>query len=360
VLLVFAVRYIFQLGLNLSKNKFFGSFEKFSSFQTYDKLYKKEAFRFLNMICIIALVVFSIMGIFSATHREIAKEALDCVLRRVTLRKCETGLDKRLKAQITGKLMRRYPRLGKRLYKHFELVTWVFLILFFVSIFYSGQGLYFFAKYGNCNGPNSDAFCIFDPLNTMGGHQDPDVCVIPGAETDNLLELVGDISGHPFIGSEDLAVTVVEFGCFSCPNTKNAVPAVKKVLEEYEDRIHFVYIDFPLRHHDYAWESSVAAHCVWIEAPELYWDYHFKLFENQEELSEESLKSFALELGVEEERFDECIDGSEGEAMTQEDFQTGTDSNVYGTPTFFINGQPLVGAVPFKDFKELIDEELER
>ena len=57
------------------------------------------------MFCLIALIIFSILGIFSATHRQLAKEALDCVFRRVTLRPCNTGFDKKVKGKVIGKLL---------------------------------------------------------------------------------------------------------------------------------------------------------------------------------------------------------------------------------------------------------------
>ena len=115
------------------------------------------------MICFIALIVFGILGIFSATHRKMAKEAFDCVFRRLTLKPCESGLDKRMKSHITGVLMRRNQKIAKFTYKNFEAISWLFTILMVFSIVFSGIGIYNYVAYGNCNGPHSDEFCIFDP-----------------------------------------------------------------------------------------------------------------------------------------------------------------------------------------------------
>ncbi len=52
------------------------------------------------MPCVVALVVLSIMGIFSASNRALAKEAFDCVFRRITLRPCPTGFDEKIKARV--------------------------------------------------------------------------------------------------------------------------------------------------------------------------------------------------------------------------------------------------------------------
>ncbi len=65
------------------------------------------------MICVIALIVFAVLAVFSAKYRPLALEAFDCVFRRLTFRKCKSALDKRLKSKITGKVMKRHAGLAK-------------------------------------------------------------------------------------------------------------------------------------------------------------------------------------------------------------------------------------------------------
>ena len=64
------------------------------------------------MICILAMVVFGIMGIFSASHRKLAKEAFDCVFRMITFRPCNSTFDQRMKGKIVGKLINKSPRMS--------------------------------------------------------------------------------------------------------------------------------------------------------------------------------------------------------------------------------------------------------
>ena len=71
------------------------------------------------MFCIVAFAVLSILGIFSATNRALAKEALDCVLRRVTLRPCNTGFDEKIKAKILGSVITRSEVAARFLNKYF-------------------------------------------------------------------------------------------------------------------------------------------------------------------------------------------------------------------------------------------------
>ncbi|MBC8500748.1 MAG: thioredoxin domain-containing protein [Nanoarchaeota archaeon] len=306
------------------------------------------------MICVIALVVFGVMGVFSVKHRIIAKEALDCVLRRVTLRKCETGLDKRLKAQITGKLMKRHPMTGKQIYKHFELISWIFTILLVASIFYSSQGIYQFVVYGNCNGEDSTGFCPFNPEATGDrGHSD-------FRDKTALKPEVVTTDDDPWFGNPEAKVTIVEFGCYKCPYTKEAAfNVVKKLYEEYQEDVYFVYRDFPLSIHEYAHEPSLSAQCVFEQSREKYWDYYFKLFENQKVLSNEVMRDIVFALGLDIEQYDECFSSEKYSEELDNDYKDGFLAGIYGTPTFFINGkEALVGPRPFKEFKKIIKQEL--
>jgi hypothetical protein len=126
------------------------------------------------MICVIAMIVFGVMAIFSASHRPLAKEAFDCVFRRITLRSCQSGLDVKLKAKLVGSLMRRNSRFARPAYKHFEVISWVFVVIFFVSLIYSGVSVYNLIVHDNCVGPNADPEeCIFVPNNEAVSCGDP-------------------------------------------------------------------------------------------------------------------------------------------------------------------------------------------
>ncbi len=118
------------------------------------------------MICFIALIVFAILGIFSAYYRRLAKEACDCVFRRLTFRRCSSNLDERLKSSITGKLMQKNIWLANKVYKNFELLSWIFVILMIASLFYSAYGLYNYVQYGNCNGQDG-GICIYNNINKV-------------------------------------------------------------------------------------------------------------------------------------------------------------------------------------------------
>lgn len=85
---------------------------------------------------------------------------------------------------------------------------------------------------------------------------------------------------------------------------------------------------------------------------------HDKLFENQASLSVENEKKWAREIGLDGEKFDSCLDGGKYSEVVNKDVSYGSSLGVSGTPSFFVNGIPLSGALPYQSFKQLIDKEL--
>jgi hypothetical protein len=114
------------------------------------------------VVCIIALVVFAFMGIFSAKYRGYAKEASRCVFRMVTLRPCDTNFDEKVKSKITGKLIMRSPKLAGFVYKRFRELSWIFMIVFIVSFVFMAAGFYNLAIYGTCDSAHPET-CVFNP-----------------------------------------------------------------------------------------------------------------------------------------------------------------------------------------------------
>lgn len=307
------------------------------------------------MICLIALVVFGILGIFSATHRKVALEAFDCVFRKITLRKCRTKLDEKLKSQIVGKTLAKNPKAGKFLFKYFEIISWIFTILMIVSLVYSGYGAYNYIRYGNCNDPN-EQFCIFNSLidkNPLIKEQTPS-CSVNGANTLATKLNVPNVANREFIGNKDAKVTVIEFGCYSCPYTRQSQKVVDKLLKEYKDKIRFTFIHYPISSHKNSMESAIASECA--RQQNKFWDYHELLFETDLEKADFLIYADSLNLNVDD--FKKCLKMEQAMNTVNNDIKLGNQSGVYGTPTFFINKKPLVGPQSLKDFRRLIEEEL--
>ncbi len=311
------------------------------------------------VLCIIAAIVLSVLAIFSASHRKLAIESWKCVFNMVQLRPCETGFDEKIKAQVVGAMMLHSKTLARFTYKYFTLLSWIFVILSLVSMFFFVQGIYLFALYGNCNGPNSTEFCIYHGLIGGGASSTNNATV----STPDQLIPPTSLIGHS-LGPIDAPVTIIEFGCYSCPFTARSEPVVKQVLNDYQGKVRFIFKPFPLPNHPFSREAAHAAECAGLQ--DKYWEYRDALFARQAEWRENGnpvFQDIANGLGLNETEFTQCMQGASQtcqliDQTIDKTFQEGLDAKIYGTPTFFINGKPLVGPQPYENFKALIDAEL--
>lgn len=161
-------------------------------------------------------------------------------------------------------------------------------------------------------------------------------------------------------GPADAKVTIVEYSDFQCSFCKRFYDgAYKRILEAYPNDVKFVFKDFPLSFHQMAYPAAEAAECAGAQGK--YWEYHDKLFENQQEWSASgraALEKYAEELGLDMDSFKNCIETREFKDDVAADFREGQAKGVRGTPAFFINGKMLTGAQPFSTFKSEIDAAL--
>lgn len=103
--------------------------------------------------------------------------------------------------------------------------------------------------------------------------------------------------------------------------------------------------------------SAEATECA--AEQDKFWEYHDRIFAATESgFSNELLKSFAVELGLDTGQFNECLDSGEYSQTVQGDLNFARSIGAQSTPSFIVNGQPVVGAQPFDSFKTLIDAEL--
>ncbi len=87
---------------------------------------------------------------------------------------------------------------------------------------------------------------------------------------------------------------------------------------------------------------------------------HDAIFANIRNLGVPALKQTARALGLDGAAFDQCLDSGKHAPHIREDYELGEKMGVNSTPTFYLNGRPLIGAMPFEDFKRVIDDELAR
>lgn len=171
------------------------------------------------------------------------------------------------------------------------------------------------------------------------------------------------LDGEPFKGAKDAKVTIVEYSEFQCPFCKRGFDTIEnQVLKTYEGKVKFYFKHFPLPFHPWAMPASIAAECAQVQKPEAYWKLYESYFNHQAEINPQNVKEKAVEYlkdtGIDMAKFNTCYDGKETAAKVNAEHDEGAALGVTGTPAFFINGRMLVGAQPFEQFKNVIDDEL--
>jgi protein-disulfide isomerase len=178
---------------------------------------------------------------------------------------------------------------------------------------------------------------------------------------------------QPTKGVADAPVTIEEFAEFYCPFcARHLFQTFPKIDEEYirPGLVKYVFHNL-IVHGEVAQLAAQAGECAHAQGH--FWEYHDRLFyvifgEGKRHLNEEDLQSLARELGLNEEAFASCLNSDWAKAQIEKDRQVlqeflaklpeSEKPRSIGTPLFFINGHPLVGAWPYEKFKAMIDAEL--
>jgi len=164
------------------------------------------------------------------------------------------------------------------------------------------------------------------------------------------------IGAAPVKGPANAPVTIVIFSDFQCPFCSKVEPTLKQIEETYGSKVRFAWKNQPLPFHQFAMGAAEAALAANEQGK--FWEMHDKIFENQSALTATDLERYASEVGLDMAKYKAAASSGKFKAQIQADQAEGAKIGANGTPTFFINGQKLVGAQPFPAFKSLIDAEL--
>ena len=192
---------------------------------------------------------------------------------------------------------------------------------------------------------------------------------VPGkqpAQAGNSVATAGDfkaLENGPTLGNPDAPVTVVEFADFQCPFCGRFYSSTaKSIISSYvkNGQVKFVYHDFAFLGQESNWAAE-ASRCAGDQGK--FWQYHDYLFEHQNgenagSFTKDHLKSFALELGLNGNQFNDCVDSGKHAQDVANDTETGRKFGVSGTPTSFVNGKEISGAQPFTAFQTEINNAL--
>jgi protein-disulfide isomerase len=169
--------------------------------------------------------------------------------------------------------------------------------------------------------------------------------------------------GNPSIGPADAPITIIEFSDYQCPYCQKWHSEVFfRLLENYPTQIRIVYRDFPLTGiHPEAVPAAAAANCANVQGA--FWSFHNKLFSYEYDLSKDAYLNYAREINLDMTTFTACLESNIFTAEVTSDLNYILDlTSEFGfqqsTPTFFINGIYIVGALPYDSFSNLINKEL--
>jgi protein-disulfide isomerase len=177
------------------------------------------------------------------------------------------------------------------------------------------------------------------------------------ADTGGVQRVNVSTDGDPSIGPADAPVTIIEFSDYQCPYCQTwYLQTFNQLLANYPDQIRFVYRDLPLPMHAEAIPAAEAAHCAGEQG--VYWKFHDALFSGRYPLGRTAYEQYAADLGLDMAAFTTCLDDHRYQEEVKADAADATRVGLNGTPSFVINGRSLIGALPYNDFKIIIDEEL--
>ena len=138
-------------------------------------------------------------------------------------------------------------------------------------------------------------------------------------------------------GADKATVTLLMYGAYECPHCVEGNQIVKEIQQRIGDQLRFVFRHFPRTSiHPHAEAAAEVAESAGEQNK--FWEMHDKLFENYNRLDGDHLVGYAEELGLNMEQFDRAITGRVYTVKVREDLQSGMESGVKGTPTYFING----------------------
>lgn len=166
-------------------------------------------------------------------------------------------------------------------------------------------------------------------------------------------------------GSPNAIVTIEEFADFQCPLCASVYGVMNQVHAAYGSRIKFIYRNFPLTQiHKNSYDASVAAEAAYLQDQNKFWDMQNQLFTNQTAWANlpdprPTFKGYAEKIGLDVAKWENDVAGLLAKNRVNADMDRGKALNIGGTPTIYINGQPLTNQqMNFEVIKAIVDAEL--
>ena len=179
-----------------------------------------------------------------------------------------------------------------------------------------------------------------------------------------------DVKGRPVRGNPNAKVTIVNYDDLQCPFcSRMHSTLMQEILPQYGDRVKIVYKDYPLPMHPWAEHSANDANCLAVENGTAFWEYADYVHANQRAIgtgqdlqkSTTELDRIALDFGkkngADMGRLQACLKSQTG-GVLKASMAEGESLGLNATPTMFINGQKLEGAVEADEVKAILNQQL--
>lgn len=156
-----------------------------------------------------------------------------------------------------------------------------------------------------------------------------------------------------WFGNPKAKVTVVKVADFQCPYCRYLALTMHPIMEQYKDKVRFVMKNFPMNgkcnprmsgydKHPNACEAAYAGYCAGLQGK--FWEMHDKMYANQQQLDEASLRTYAQEFGFDLGQWDACMKDPATAAYIRNDYNMCYRAGIYGTPKTYVNGRLITGS----------------
>ena len=166
---------------------------------------------------------------------------------------------------------------------------------------------------------------------------------------------VSRMGSDPALGVDGAPIVIIEYGDFGCPTCRawHQAGIRDQILKEYRDQVQFIWRDYPVITAQSP-KAAEAGQCAFDQGK--FWEFHDYIYEKANSLSVDDLKTYAREVGLDGEQFDQCLDSGKNKAKVDESMQQGFKLGFPGAPGFLVNDQKLPGPPMYATLKGIIDE----
>jgi protein-disulfide isomerase len=171
------------------------------------------------------------------------------------------------------------------------------------------------------------------------------------------------LDDRPTLGAADAPVTIIEFADFECPYCAHSFSVLETMAStKYKGKIKVIFKNYPLNVHPWAIKAAEAAECARLQNPDAFWQFARYFYTNQGSITAQNIQDHVDKLASSQKldaaSLKACMAAPQTTARIQQDQADGAAVKVNSTPTFFINGIPVVGLPDNKIAEYVIDSEL--